>query len=97
VEPGDHQSVDLSIGGIGILAAELRATNRFAESAQLERRSQTRRQDIWGVGHGVIVTNSGAVGAVLPRTGRARRPTLPIAAVASLTVLGRAATAHPFY
>ena len=55
-EPGDEHGFDLVLSGVGMLAAELRAAHRLPQGAEVERRSQSCRQRLWGVvSHAVIV------------------------------------------
>ena len=54
MQPGDEQRVDLRLGNAGVLAPELRATDRFAQGAEIECRPQSRREDFRRVvGHDV--------------------------------------------
>lgn len=41
VEPGDEQGFDLLVGGVGMLAAQLRPPDRFAKLVEVERRPQS--------------------------------------------------------
>ena len=68
----DQQGFDHFVGGIGVLAAKLRATHRLAHLAEVEGRPQARaeRGGVGVISHEVIVWSFPADGKVAAAEGR---------------------------